>query len=359
MGSLAHFILYRKPLAKEVHRLASLGVRLTDSSEGRDIVQNRAESSLVVEVKEKQYDDPLLVQLKEGIHKHKTMAFSLGMNDGMLRYQGRLCVPNVDGLQKRIMTEAHRSKYFMHPGSTKMYHDLNKSTGEWNEEGCGRLCGEIPKLSASEGRAPEARWFGTKYRNSNVEVGDDQHGLCDRGAQFTANFWQKFQQDLGTQGCCDDHLPLVEFSYNNCYHASIQMASFEALYGKRCRSPIGWFKVGKAELTGPGLLYQAMEKVKIIMERLKTAQSHQKSYFDVRRIDLEFKEDDWVFLKISPMKVIMRFGKKGKLSPRYIKLYRIIQRVCQVAYKLELPPEMSLVLPVFHVSMLKKVIRNP
>ncbi|XP_070034621.1 uncharacterized protein [Nicotiana tomentosiformis] len=89
-------------------------------------------------------------------------------------------------------------------------------------------------------------------------------------------------------------------------------------------------------------MHQAVEKVKIIIEQLKTAHSRQKSYFDVRRMDLEFKEDDWVFLKVSPMKGVMRFGKKGKLSPR-----------------LELPPEMSLVHPVFHVSMLKKVVGEP
>ncbi|XP_070025981.1 uncharacterized protein [Nicotiana sylvestris] len=102
-----------------------------------------------------------------------------------------------------------------------------------------------------------------------------------------------------------------------------------------------------------------MEKVKMIKKRLKTVQSHQKSYSDVRRIDLEFKEDDWVFLKVSPMKGIMRFGKKGKLSSRYVGPYKIIQRIGQVAYKLKLPPEMSLVHPFFHVSMLKKVVGDP
>ncbi|XP_070032440.1 uncharacterized protein [Nicotiana tomentosiformis] len=124
MGSLAHLEVYKSPLAKEVHRLASSGVRLAGSSEGGVIVQNRAESSLVVEVNEKQYNDPFLVQLKEGIQKHKTMAFALGMDDGTLRYQGKLCVSNVDGLRERIMTEAHASRYSVHPGSTKMYHDL-------------------------------------------------------------------------------------------------------------------------------------------------------------------------------------------------------------------------------------------
>ncbi|XP_070023241.1 uncharacterized protein [Nicotiana sylvestris] len=102
-----------------------------------------------------------------------------------------------------------------------------------------------------------------------------------------------------------------------------------------------------------------MENVKIIKERLKTAQSRQKSYSEIRRGDLEFKEDDWVFLKVSLMNGIMQFGKKGKLRPRYVRPYRIIQTIGQVVYKLELPPKMSLVHPVFHVSMLKKVVGDP
>ncbi|XP_070049271.1 uncharacterized protein [Nicotiana tomentosiformis] len=126
MGSLAHLETHQRSLAKEVHRFASFGVRLADSSEGGVIVQNMAESSLVVEVKEKQYDNSLLVKLKEGIHKHKTMDFSLGMDDCMLRYQGQLCVPDVHGLWERIMIEAHTSWYSVYPGCTKMYHDLKE-----------------------------------------------------------------------------------------------------------------------------------------------------------------------------------------------------------------------------------------
>ncbi|XP_070002603.1 uncharacterized protein [Nicotiana sylvestris] len=106
-------------------------------------------------------------------------------------------------------------------------------------------------------------------------------------------------------------------------------------------------------------MHQAILKVKITIERLKTAQSCQKSYSDMHRRDLEFKEDDWVFLKVSPMKVIMRSGKKGKLSPRYVGPYRIIQRIDRVAYKLELPPEMSLMHPMIHLSMLKNVVGDP
>jgi len=101
------------------------------------------------------------------------------------------------------------------------------------------------------------------------------------------------------------------------------MAPYEDLYRRRCRSPIGWFEVGEVGLIGPDLVHQAMEKVKVIQERLKTTQSLQKSYTDVRRRELEFEVDDLVYLKFSPMKGVMKFGKKGKLSPRYIRPYRI------------------------------------
>ncbi|XP_070024826.1 uncharacterized protein [Nicotiana sylvestris] len=100
--------------------------RYADSNEGGVIMQNRAESSLVAEVKEKQFVDLLLAQLKERILKQKTTVFSFGMNDGTLRYKDRLCVPDIDGLRERIMVEAHTSRYSMHPGSTKMYHDLEE-----------------------------------------------------------------------------------------------------------------------------------------------------------------------------------------------------------------------------------------
>ncbi|WMV30580.1 hypothetical protein MTR67_023965 [Solanum verrucosum] len=137
------------------------------------------------------------------------------------------------------------------------------------------------------------------------------------------------------------------------------MAPYEAFYGRRCRSFIEWSEVGEAGLIGPDIVHQAMEKVKIIQERLKTVQSRQKSYRDVRRGDLEFEVNDWVYLKVSPTKGVMRFGKKEKLSPRYIGPYRISKRIGNVAYELELPQELAVVHPVFHISMLKKCIGDP
>ena len=108
-------------------------------------------------------------------------------------------------------------------------------------------------------------------------------------------------------------------------------------------------------MIGPELVHYAMEKVKLIRDRLKTAQSRQKSYADVRRRELEFQVDDWVFLKVSPMKEVMRFGKKGKLSLRYIGPYKILKMISKVAYELELPAELAIVHPVFHISLLEEV----
>ena len=99
---------------------------------------------------------------------------------------------------------------------------------------------------------------------------------------------------IDVKGNRDDHLPLIEFAYNNSYHSSIQMTSYEDLYGKRCRSLIGWFGVGEAGLIGLDLVHQSMEKVKVIQERLKMEQRHQKSYRSVRRKMLGFEVDDWL-----------------------------------------------------------------
>ena len=112
------------------------------------------------------------------------------------------------------------------------------------------------------------------------------------------------------------------------------MAPYEALYGRKCRSMIGWFDVVETESINLDVVQQAVDKVKLIREWLLTAQSRQKSYADNRRRQLEFEVGDWVFLKVSPMKGVMRFGKKGKLNPRYIGPYQIVRRIGKVAYVL-------------------------
>ena len=142
---------------------------------------------------------------------------------------------------------------------------------------------------------------------------------------------------LDHNGSWEEHFPLVEFAYNNSYQASIQMAPYEALYGRPCRSPLCWIEVGESSITGPDLIRDTSEKVSLILQRLLTAQSRQKSYADVRRRPLEFEVGDHVFLK----RGVVRFGKRGKLLPRFIGPFEVLERIGTVAYRLALPPSMS------------------
>ena len=135
----------------------------------------------------------------------------------------------------------------------------------------------------------------------------------------------------------------MEFPYNNSFHSFISMAPFEALYRRRCRSHIGWFEVGETLLLSLDLIYKTLEKVHIIRNRLQAANSRQKSYDDHKRRDLEFEEDDKVYLKISAMKGVVIFYKKHKLSPHYLGPYEILQRVGKVAYEMKPPSELSFI----------------
>ncbi|WVZ75546.1 hypothetical protein U9M48_023587 [Paspalum notatum var. saurae] len=157
----------------------------------------------------------------------------------------------------------------------------------------------------------------------------------------------------------DECLPLAEFAYNNSYQKSLDMAPFEALYGRRCRTPLNWSEPGERVTFGPNLVTQAEEQVKFIHDNLKRAQSRQKSYSDKRRIPLVFEKDDHVYLRVSPMKGVHRFGVKGKLAPRYVGPFKITEQCGPVAYRLELPPHLAAVHDVFHVSQLKKCLRVP
>ena len=164
---------------------------------------------------------------------------------------------------------------------------------------------------------------------------------------------------LDYKGRWEEHLPLVEFAYNNSYQASIQMAPYEALYGRPCRSPICWTEVGESSITSPDLIRDTSEKVSLILRRLLTAQSLQKSYIDVRRRPLQFEVGDHVFLKAMSKRGVVRFGKRGKLSPRFIGPFEILERVGTIAYRLALPPSMSGVHEVFQVSMLRRYTPDP
>jgi hypothetical protein len=157
----------------------------------------------------------------------------------------------------------------------------------------------------------------------------------------------------------DKRLPYAEFSYNNSYEASLKMSPFKALYGRNCRTPLHWDQPGERQVFVLDILLEAEENIRMVRENLKAAQSRQQSYANTRRRELSFEVGDYVYLKVSPVKGIKRFGVKGKLAPRYIGPYQIQARHREVAYQLSLPESLSAVHDVFHVSQLKKCLRVP
>ncbi|KAL0549258.1 hypothetical protein IC582_013739 [Cucumis melo] len=217
--------------------------------------------------------------------------------------------------------------------------------------------------------------------------------ISDRDARFTSKFWKGLQLALGTRldfsttfhpqtdgqterldqiledmlrvwvlefsGSWDSHFHLMEFAYNNSYQATIDMAPFEALYGKCCRSPICWVEVGEQRMLGHELVQTTNAAIQKIRARMLTAQSRHKSYVDVRRMDLEFEVGDMVFLKVAPMKGVLRFEKKGMLSPHFVGPFEILERIGPIAYRLALPPSLFAVHDVFHVSMLRRYVADP
>ncbi|GKA65950.1 putative reverse transcriptase domain-containing protein, partial [Tanacetum coccineum] len=213
--------------------------------------------------------------------------------DGTRCFGNHVWLPRYGGLRDLVIHESHKSKYSIHLGSDKMYQDL------------------------------KLYW------------------------------WPNMKADIATY---DRHLPLVEFSYNNSYHASIKAAPYEALYGRKCRSPVCWSEVGDSQLTGPELIHDTTVKIIQIKNCLLTARSCQKSYADRRLKPLEFKVGDMVLLKVSPWKGAVRFGKHGKLSLCFVVPFKIVARVGPIAYTLELPEELNGIHNTFHVTNLKKCL---
>ena len=155
-------------------------------------------------------------------------------------------------------------------------------------------------------------------------------------------------------GSWDKYIPLIEFPYNNSYQSSIGMTPYEALYGWRCRTPVCWIELNEHKVIGSNIIKDTEAKVQVIRQRLKVASDRQNSYANLKRKDIEYEVGDKVFLKVSPWRKVLRFGKKGKLSPRLISPYEVLERIEPVAYRLALPPELAKLHDVFHVSMLQK-----
>ncbi|GJZ44658.1 putative reverse transcriptase domain-containing protein [Tanacetum coccineum] len=233
-------------------------------------------------------------------------------------------------------TSSHKSKYSIHQRFREMYKDVKMLY--WFASNFWRSLQKALGTSLDMSTAYHPQTDGQSERT--IQTLEDMLRACviDFG-----NGWVK-------------HLPLVEFSYNNSYHASIKAAPFEALYGRKCRSPVCWAEVGEVQLTGPEIVQETTEKIIQVKQRMQAARDRQKSYADLKRKPMEFEVGDKVMLKVSPWKGVVRFGKRGKLNPRFVGPFKVIKRVGDVAYKLELPEELSRdSFYDFHVSNLKNV----
>ena len=198
--------------------------------------------------------------------------------------------------------------------------------------------------------------LGTKLHPSTA-AHPQTDGQSERTIQILEDMLRACVLDFG--GNWEKYLPLAEFAYNNSYQSTIGMPPFEALYGRKCRSPICWEEIGDRTLFGADIVVDTTEKIRVIRKRMKAAQSRQKTYADRRRRPLEFAIGDKVFLKISPMRRVIRVSKRNKLDPRFIGPFEILERIGPLAYRLALPPELEKMHNVFHVSQLRKYISDP
>jgi hypothetical protein len=161
------------------------------------------------------------------------------------------------------------------------------------------------------------------------------------------------------QGSWNKNLPWTEFSYNNSYQESLKTAPFEVLYGWWCCTPINWIKPGEKVIFGPHIVEEAEMTVHCIQENLKAARSRQETYANKRRRPLTLEVGNQVYLRVTPIKGVKRFGVKEKLAPCYIGPFSILEKCGTVAYKLKLPPSLAGVHDIFHMSQLNKCLKTP
>ncbi|KAG8500640.1 hypothetical protein CXB51_002642 [Gossypium anomalum] len=323
-------------------------------------------------------DDELIAKRAECASNVES-EFQIDDND-CLRFRSRLCVPRNSELILMILSEAHSSRMSIHPGSTKMYNDLKRqfwwpgmkrdiSDFKWDRVTMDFVSG-LPLSSSKKDaiwvivdRLTKSAHFIPVRTNYSLDklaemyVSQITDGQSERIIQILEDMLRCCILEFS--GSWERYLPLVEFAYNNSFQSSIKMAPYEALYGRKCRIPLFWTELSESKIFGVDLIKDAEQKVKIIHEILKAVSDRQKSYADLKRKDIEYQVGDKVFLKVSPWKKVLRFGRKGKLSPRFIEPYEISERVGPVAYRLILPPELEKIHNVFNVLMLRRYRSDP
>nr|GEV44780.1 putative reverse transcriptase domain-containing protein [Tanacetum cinerariifolium] len=213
--------------------------------------------------------------------------------DGTQCLNGRSWLPCYGDLWTMIMHESHKSKYSVHPDSDKMYQNMKK-----------------------------------------------------------LYWWPNMKADIATY--VSKCLTCAKVKAKDQRPSGLLAAPFKALYGQKCHSPVCWTVVRETQILGPELIQETTEKIIQIKQRMQATRDRQKSYVDLKCKPMEFQVRDKVMLKVSPWKGVVRFGKIGKLNPRYVGPFKVLERDGDVAYKLNLPEELSRVHNTFHVSNLKK-----
>ncbi|GKE54469.1 putative reverse transcriptase domain-containing protein, partial [Tanacetum coccineum] len=283
--------------------------------------------------------------LKERLEPHADE--TLCLND-------RSWLPCYGDLRTVIMHDSHKSKYSIQLGSDKIYQDMKKLYW-WPNMKVGiatyvRKCLTCAKVKVEHQR-PSGLEIDSMEKLERIYL-KETDGQSKRTIQTLEDMLCACVINFGNGWV--RHLTLVEFSYNNNYHASIKAAPFEALYGQKCRLPVCWAEVGQVQLTGPEMVQETTEKVIQIKQRMQAARDRQKSYADLKHKPMEFQVGDRVMLKVSSWKGVVHFGKRGKLNPRYVGPFKVLEKIRTIAYKLKLPQQLSRVHNMFYVSNLKK-----
>jgi hypothetical protein len=370
-------------MSRKAHCNYLLAVRLTGEDSSTRVLPNQSLFNITLtptlrdEIKAARKNDEGMGHIKrrmqEGVLKvtcfHKDV-------EGTIWLKERLVVPKKEALKKKILYEAHMSRYSIHPRSTNhmkpggLLQPLSIPEWKWNDISTDFIVGLplmaykfysiwviMDRLSKSAHFIPiHTNYSVQKYAGIYIARVLCLHGvpkmvISHRGSQFVT-FFEQLHVPLGThlihslayhpetdgqtkrvnqilkdmlrdcvlehQGSRDQNLHWVEFSYNNSYQESLKMAPFKVLYRCRCRTPLNWIEPGDKVIFGPDLVKEAEATIRRIQDNLKDAKSRQETYANKKRQTLEFEVGDHVYLRVSPMKGVKRFGVKGKLAPHYI-----------------------------------------
>ncbi|GKE35598.1 putative reverse transcriptase domain-containing protein [Tanacetum coccineum] len=274
-------------------------------------------------------------------------------SDGTLYYLDRIWVPLKGDVRTLVMDEAHKLKYSIHPEDDKMHYDLRDRLNIrghlacWKWEGIAMdFATKLPRTSSGH----DTIWIVARH---GVPIAI----ILDRDSRFTSRFWQSMQEALGTRlDMSMAYHPQTDGQSEHTIQTLKDMLRVHCIVESAVHQ---WAEVEEGQLIGHELVQETIEKISQIKDRLKVARDRQKSYTDKRRKPLEFSVCDYVLLKVSPWKCVVRFGKKGKLAPRFVGPFEVIEKVGPVAYRLDLPGELDGIHDIFHVSNLKKCLANP